>query len=334
MSREKKKGGGLITTLLLLVLLAAMGYCGYMYLQSEGYFGTQEAEIVEYETQTVVHDGVAYFPRQDIRVMLVMGIDKAGPVESSNYYRNNAQADSIMLLIFDETNEVCNVLSLNRDTMLEMDVLGVRGEYAGTAYGQLALAHTYGTGLEDSCGNVKSTLMNYLQGLAVDYYVAMNMDAVSILNDAVGGVKVTVTEDFSAVDPTLTMGEVHLTGDQALTYIRTRKEVGDQLNVTRMKRHMEYVEGFMNLLRTKESSDPQFLVKLFDEVAPYIITDCSVSTLSNMMDRYATYSFGTVVTPEGENTIGTKNGEEHYEFYVDEAKLNELVLDLFYAPKK
>ena len=97
---------------------------------------------------------------------------------------------------------------------------------------------------------------------------------------------------------------------------------------------MEYVEGFMNLLRTKESSDPQFLVKLFDEVAPYIITDCSVSTLSNMMDRYATYSFGTVVTPEGENTIGTKNGEEHYEFYVDEAKLNELVLDLFYAPKK
>ena len=32
---------------------------------------------------------------------------------------------------------------------------GARGEYADTSYGQLALAHTYGSGLEDSCENVK-----------------------------------------------------------------------------------------------------------------------------------------------------------------------------------
>ena len=34
---------------------------------------------------------------------------------------------TVMLLIFDETNEVCNVLHLNRDTMLKMPVLGIGG---------------------------------------------------------------------------------------------------------------------------------------------------------------------------------------------------------------
>ena len=115
-----------------------------------------------------------------------------------------------MLLVFDENARECTVLYLYRATMLNMDVLGVRGEYAGTAYGQLALAHTYGTGLEDSCQNVKNTLMKYIHGLTIDYYVAMNMDAIPVLNDAVGGVTVTVVDDFSKVNPTITMGELTL----------------------------------------------------------------------------------------------------------------------------
>lgn len=333
MSKKRKKGG-FLTTVLLLVLIGAMGYFGYRYLHSEGYFSEEEAQYAEYETQTVVRDGVSYFPRQDVRVMMVLGIDQMGPVESSNYYRNQAQADSIMLLIFDETNQNCDVLYLNRDTMLEMDVLGVRGEYAGTAYGQLALAHTYGTGLEDSCLNVKNTLMNYLPGLTIDYYVAMNMDAIPILNDAVGGVTVTVTDDFSQVDPSITMGELHLTGDQVVTYVRTRKDVGDQKNITRMDRQMEYVEGFMEQLRLKEMEDAEFLVKVYEEISPFIVTDCSVNTLSGMLQRYASFQLDEVVTPEGENTIGSKNGKEHYEFYVDAEKLDALILQLFYAPKK
>ena len=59
-----------------------------------------------------------------------------------------------------------------------------------------------------------------------NYYISMNMDAIAILNDAVGGVTVNVTDDFSAVDPSITKGEVTLKGDQALTFIQTRKDVG------------------------------------------------------------------------------------------------------------
>lgn len=314
---------------ILLILMIVILYSGLQILESTVLQSTVSTEG-QTEKKTIVRDGVEYFPRQDITVMMVLGIDQEGPVQSSNYYRNKGSADSVMLLIFDEASEECSVLYLNRDTMLTMDVLGVRGEYAGTTYGQLALAHTYGTGLEDSCENMKSTLMNYLHGLTIDYYLSMNMDVIPILNDAVGGVKVNVKDDFSKVNPSITMGELTLKGDQVIDYVRTRKDVGDQKNVTRMARQREYVNGFLYALEQREHEDIDFAVKLYDQVAPYIVTDCSVETLSKIINHYLEYTLLDAITPEGENLIE----DGHYAFYADEEKLDALCVELFYRPKK
>lgn len=326
--RKKKALKGVVSFCILLILVLVILYSGLQIMESTVLFpglGTAESE----PTKTITRNGKDYFPRQDLTVMLILGIDKYGPVESSNYYRNDGSADSVMLLIFDDTNEACTVLYMNRDTMLDMDVLGVKGEYAGTFYGQLALAHTYGQGLEDSCVNVKNTLENYLHGLTIDYYVAMNMDAIPILNDAVGGVTVNVVDDFSQVDPSITMGELTLNGEQVVNFVRTRKDVGDQKNVTRMERQKEYVAGFLDKLREKEQEDIDFIIDVYGEVAPYLVSDCPVNTLSGMLDRYAQFGITEVVTPEGENVIG----DGHYEFYVDEDKLDELIVRLFYVEK-
>ena len=279
--------------------------------------------------KTIVRNGQEYFPRQDVTAMLVLGIDQYGPVKSSNYYRNEGSADSVMLLIFDETAKDCTVLYLNRDTMLDMDVLGVRGEYAGTNYGQLALAHTYGNGLEDSSLNVKNTLEKFIHGLTIDYYVAMNMDAIPILNDAVGGVTVNVVDDFSKVNTSIKMGEMTLKGEQVIDFVRTRKDVGDQKNVTRMARQSEYVDGFLEKLLDKEHEDVNFLLNLYEDIAPYIVTDCTVNTLSGMLERYSQFTIKEVVTPEGENIVE----DGHYQFHVDEEKLDELIVRLFYRTK-
>ena len=326
--RKHKAFKDVLVWCVLLVLVLVILYSGLRILESTVLHQPEEP-AAQVSTKTILRDGVEYFPRQDVTVMLVLGIDQYGPVESSNYYRNHGSADSVMLLVFDETNKDCSVLYLNRDTMLDMDVLGVRGEYAGTTYGQLALAHTYGTGLEDSCENVKNTLMNFMHGLTVDYYVAMNMDAIPILNDAVGGVTVNVTDDFSKVNPTITMGELTLQGDQVVDYVRTRKDVGDQKNVTRMQRQKEYVDGFLKALMEKEQENIEFAVNLYEQVAPYIVTDCSVNTLSGMLDRYAEFTLKEVVTPAGENIIE----DGHYAFYVDQKELDALILKLFYRPK-
>ncbi len=324
---KKKKSKGLVFFCILLCLTLVILYSGIKILELSVFHTDSDLSSAD-KTKVITRDGVNYFPRQDITVLMVLGIDQYGPVESSNYYRNEGSADSIMLLIFDETNKECSVLYLDRDTMVNMDVLGVQGDYAGTTYGQLALAHTYGNGLEDSSENMKNTLMKFIHGLTIDYYVAMNMDVIPIVNDAVGGVTVTVVDDFSNVNPSITMGELTLTGDQVIDFVRTRKNVGDQRNVTRMERQKQYVNGFLNALYQKEHEDLEFAVKLYDKVSAYIVSDCSVSTFSSMLERYADYTIKEAVSPAGESLVV----DGHYEFHVDEEKLDELIVELFYAP--
>lgn len=281
------------------------------------------------ESKTVRRDGVDYYPRQDITVILLMGIDEQGPVVSSGYHRNTGEADVVNLLILDETNETYTVLCLNRDTMLNMPALGINGKQAGTLYGQLALAHTYGEGLADSCENTVQAVSDFLYGIAIDHYVAMNMDAIAIVNDAVGGVRVNVTDDFSEVDSSIPMGQVVLSGSQALNYVQARMNVGNQLNISRMERHKQYMTSLMDALKSKVESSDSFVLNLHDQVNEYMVTDCSVTTISSLLERCVDYSFQETVSLEGRNEIGT----EYYEFYADEEKLDEVILRLFYASK-
>lgn len=313
---------------IILLLVLVMIFSGLQILEST-VFPSGQGQGDTFVSKTITRNGVDYFPRQDITVLMVMGIDQYGPVVSSESYNNSGSADMVMLLIFDEQDRSCSALCLNRDTMMEIPVLGIGGKKAGTFYGQLALAHSYGSGLEDSCENTRDAVSNFLNGIAIDHYVAMNMDAISILNDAVGGVRVNVTDDFSAVDPTITMGETVLYGDQAINFVRTRRDVGNQLNISRMERQREYVDGFVEAFWNKLDSSDSFVVSTYDSVSPYIVTDCSVNTISGMMERYVDYEIKEIVSVEGENVLG----DVYYEFYVDEQKLDELILRLFYAPK-
>lgn len=325
--KKRKLIKNLIFVAAAFLLVAVMVYSGFHIVESF----MVPAELVEASSssKTITRNGVDYFPRQDITTILVMGVDQYGPVEDSGSYQNPGAADMVMLLIFDEAAEVCNILQLNRDTMLDMPVLGLGGRKAGTWYGQLAMSHTYGNGLKDSCENTRQTVSDMLYGLYIDYYIAMNMDAISIANDAVGGVPVTVTEDFSRVDPSIGMGAVTLMGDQALNYVRTRKDIGDQLNLSRIQRQKDYITSFAQRLRADQDANSGFVVSVYEQLEPYIVTDCSVNAINGIINHYGDYTIGRVDSPEGANVLG----EEYYEFYVDEESLDALILELFYAPK-
>lgn len=327
--KRRNKTRQLIYYAAVLLLVLILLYSGLRILEAtilnSGSYG--EPQIV---SKTITRDGIDYYPRRDITVMMLLGIDQAGPVEDSGVFTNPGTSDAVMLLIFDEKNETWSILQLNRDTMMDIPVLGLGGKEAGTIFAQLALAHTYGSGLEDSCLNTRKAVSNFLGGISIDYYISMNMDAVAIVNDAVGGVTVTVTDDFSDVDPTLTMGQVTLRGEQTLSFVRDRQNVGDQKHVSRMERHREYMEGFTEALGEKLKEGTGFVVETYSAVAPYLVSDCPISSLTAMIERYQDYQFTGVITPEGQSTVG----RQYYEFYADEQKLDELVIDLFYAPKQ
>lgn len=328
MSRSaKRRRSVLVYVILILVFVGMIG--GLWIWESTDFFGNGEIQI-DHVSKTITRNGVEYYPRQDITVIMVLGTDQRGPVAASSGYTNESRCDAVELLILDHTAESYTVLSLNRDTMVTMPALGVGGKQAGTMYGQLALAHAFGDGLEQSCENTRTTISNLLYGITIDHYVALNLEGIVVVNDAVGGVTVNVEHDFSSADPTITKGEMTLKGQQALNFVRYRLDVGDELNLSRMDRHEEYMNGLIDAFREKYSESDSFIFSLYEQVSPYMVTDCSANVISGLVTRCSEYTRAEIVSPKGRNI----RGETYYEFYLDEDKLDDLVLRLFYAKKK
>ena len=278
----------------------------------------------------VNRDGVWYAPKENQETMLMIGLDKTEPIEESESYNDNAQADFLLLAIFDETEETTTILHINRDTMAEIPVLGVNGQLAGTVTGQLALSHTYGSGLQDSCMNTVNAVSDFLYGIKINHYVAMTMGAVPYINDLVGGVPVTVMDDFSGIDDSLVKGKtITLKGEQALHYVRNRAELEDSTNLNRMKRQQQYLTS---MAKQVEKLDDDFSISAQQvaTIAKYIISDCSIDTLSRMAEQFVDYPLQEMQEIQGEAV----QGEEFIEFYPDEEKLAEQVLELFYEVKE
>lgn len=281
-------------------------------------------------SRVLTFNGRNYIPDSNVLSVLFMGIDENGEVEDSGYYRNDGLADFIAVLAFDTKDKTCTVLHINRDTMTEINVIGLGGQSAGTTTAQLALSHSYGNGLQESCINTKSAVSSLLKNIVISNYVSLNMGGIPILNDFVGGVPVTVEDDFSAVDPTLIQGEtVTLTGTQALNFIQARSGVSDQTNLSRMKRQQQYMNSFYMQLTNKIAEDKDALSSAFDKIDPYLVTDCSTGVLSSFQDKMLEYAFNGIVYIDGD----TVAGENGVEFYPDKDDLTQKVIDIFYMPE-
>ncbi len=274
------------------------------------------------------YNGTAYAKREDLETVLLLGVDKFEG-ETPEGYVNNQQTDFLLLLVMDKENETCTPIQLNRDTMTQIQILGVTGEPAGTFTGQLALAHTYGSGEEDSCENTVLAVENLLYGVGIDHYVSLTMDGVALLNDLVGGVTVEVLDDFSGIDDSLVQGEtVTLQGQQALTYVRSRGGLEDSSNLRRMERQRQYLSALQQQLKAAVQQEDGFTLDALLQLNEYMVSDCTVDQLSDLGDSLAAYQVSDILTTPGD----AQEGEEYMEFTVDEAALQQLVMDVFYEP--
>ncbi|MGM9584017.1 MAG: LCP family protein [Faecousia sp.] len=272
-------------------------------------------------------NGKVYRPRKHLQTILLMGLDKYEQPKESIGYTNKLQSDFLLLLVVDPTLKQCTPLHLNRDTMTEIRRLGIGGGVAGTFTGQLALAHTYGSGGSDSCINAVKAVSKLLGGVTIDHYMTLTMDAVSTINDLVGGVTVTVLDDLTSVDPELVKGaEVTLRGEQALKYVRTRYGLEDSSNLSRMERQRQYLMAFYEKLMERHREDGDFLSKTLLKVSDSFVSDCTVNQLDAFGDFAAQCTLEPIRTIDGEAVVG----EEYMEFYPDPDSLQQTILDLFY----
>ena len=170
-----------------------------------------------------------------------------------------------------------------------------------------------------------AAVSNMLGGKTIDGYVALNMDAVAILNDMVGGVPVTITSDFTDIDPSLQEGEtITLQGQQALVFVRSRKGVDDETNLSRMERQRQYLAA---LEEKMAQQDEEFVIRAYDAVSDYMVTDMGSGTVAELGEKMKTYEELPFLTIAGES--GTDE-EGSATYTLDQDSLQQAIMSLFY----
>jgi len=278
----------------------------------------------------VYYNGARYRYREDIDTLLIIGTDEYELPEDNEELRCNIQADLILVVVFDNTNQVYNIVQINRDTVTGIKRYDVLGQYAGIVDLQIALSHSYGTGGLDSCRDTEFAVSRLLYDTEIDNVMSVTMGAVPVLNDLVGGVDVMVEDNFRGVDDTLVMGQmVHLEGQHALTFVRARSSMlDDNTNLNRMHRQRVYMVALMEALGTCLEEDPDFAVNSFSRMSDYIESDISTDEFEEYAQRFVDYRQGDILVPEGETTSDGR----YIEFHVDDDALQQLIIDTFYEP--
>lgn len=322
---KRKLMRGLAVALLAVFLLTGAFLLLELWEKRQSIFPEQKTENTVYE-----YNGVEYVKNEDVESFLILGLDKFEDAINNDSYNNDQRADFLMLLVFDNSEKKFTAVHLNRDTIVNMNVLGVAGQKIGTVNKQLALAHTYGNGRDVSCRNTADAVSELLNGVKVNHYLSITMDAVPILNDLLGGVEVTVLDDFSGIDDTLIKGEtVTLHGDHALTYVRERYGLEDSSNSTRMVRQRQYMTAVYDKAMLEIENDDNFVIEASSKLADYIVSDRSVNQLQEIAKKLSQYKFTEIETLEGESVV--KDGL--MEFRPDADSIDKIVFELFYKKK-
>ena len=209
-----------------------------------------------------------------------------------------------------------------------MTVLGLLGDRYEPVTEQICLGYAFGDGRQTSCEVTVEAVENLLGGQTIDQYLAMGLDGISTLNDLAGGVTVTLEDDFSAIDPAMTKGAtLTLQGEQAETYVRSRRSVGVGTNEARMARQESYIRQLSVQLDEKLQKDQNFAVDAYDALQPYLTTSMAKGQLVNEAWAAKDYTRLDTIKPDGTYQVGE---DGFMEFYPDADALQQAVLQLFY----
>ncbi|MBQ5583162.1 MAG: LCP family protein, partial [Ruminiclostridium sp.] len=166
--------------------------------------------------------------REDVYTFLLVGRDDAG----------GGNTDTIMVGCYDVPNGTLDVLSIYRDTLVDVpwEIKKINSVYNNT-------------GMEGLLEEVRDLI-----GYIPDYYFVMEMDIVAQLVDAMGGVDYDVPYDMHYDDPTQDLhihydaGMQHLTGEDAVKVLRWRQNnSGPKLSVGDVGR-VEVQQSFMKAM--------------------------------------------------------------------------------------
>ncbi len=192
--------------------------------------------------------------------MLLLGVDERAS--------DRGRSDTMILLTINPKKKSAIAISIPRDTRTLMPDTG--------KYDKINHAYAFG-GTSLSVEAVEQLL-----GVPIAFYMKTNMEGYVKIVDVLGGVDVTNNREFTS-EYHFPEGAQHLNGDQALAYIRMRKE-DPQGDFGRTERQRAVLSNAID--RVTEISSITKLPKLMSHLATNVRTNL---TLQNMLDLALEY---------------------------------------------
>lgn len=269
-SRPRRRKRVALLTLVVLLVLSG-GVLGGLYLLSENLAGKVERvpsvfEPLDPQQRPAPGEG----PENEARTILVVGTDSRSDTPSTGDQApgsaaelGGARSDTIMLVRLAADRTRASVVSIPRDTWVEIPGRGSAKINAAFAHGGPALLiHT----LEE------------LTDVRVDHFAVVDFAGFRALTDAVGGIEVEVASATSNAGVDFHEGTNHLDGEQALAYVRQRHGLPDG-DLDRVQRQQQSLKALLNEAISGETlRDPRHAYDLLNTVTDWVSVD---DTLSN-----------------------------------------------------
>lgn len=190
--------------------------------------------------------------------ILLLGSDTRGEAGEDLDGIRGQRSDTIMVVHIPASRDAVQVMSIMRDSWLEIPGHGEAKINAALALGGVPLAVQTIESLIDA---------------RIDHVAIVDFESFKGLTDAVGGVEINNEIGFQESGYHFPPGIRKLNGDEALAYVRARYPFQDG-DYQRVQNQQTYIKGLMSsVLSSGTLLNPVRLNALVDAVAPYLTVD-------------------------------------------------------------
>lgn len=262
-ARAKKKRRNKVLGVALAALAALVIGAGAAALAYVGVLNGKLTGDVGADLKGVLADAKA--PTEPFYILL-MGVDKSQErAESAEYEGDNFRSDSMILARVDPKDKKLTLISIVRDTYVDIEGYGKNKINAAHALGGPALT-------------VKT--VSKFAGVPISHYAEIDFDGFKAAVDALGGIEVDVpiTIDDEMAGGRVEAGPQTLNGDQALILCRSRHSYDDygSGDYYRMANQRMVIGAIAKKIL---SSDVVTMANTINAMADYITTDMDVQTI-------------------------------------------------------
>lgn len=270
---------------------------------------------------SVQYNGKRYEVNRSLEKVLFLGVDTSDLSREGIGIDEGARSDVIILFVIDNDNETILPLEINRDTMVDIDIYDNDGNFLAQGQKQLAMQYAYGDNPQRACNLTKEKVSDLLGRTRINSVISLTMDGIEPIVDSIGGIDIKLSTDETDLDPSYTEGTViHLDGSAAKAFVHDRDVTTRGSNISRMSRQTQFMIALFQAIKSKGDS---VIDTMEDAAGDYLYEDIDADS----MDHLTHYDYSeNVMTLPGEN----KTGNIHDEFYIDDNKLTEMILNLFY----